>query len=87
MVTIAALLIARKALIVILIVISPLAFVAFLLPNTEKFFSKWRSTFVGLLMVFPIVGLLFGGGILAGSIVKAGATDADNMVMQIVGEC
>lgn len=86
MVTIAALLIARKALIVILIVISPLAFVAFLLPNTEKFFSKWRSTFVGLLMVFPIVGLLFGGGILAGSIVKAGATDADNMVMQIVGE-
>ncbi len=86
MVTIAALLIARKALIVILIVISPLAFVAFLLPNTEKFFSKWRSIFVGLLMVFPIVGLLFGGGILAGSIVKAGATDADNMVMQIVGE-
>lgn len=86
MVTIAALLIARKALIVILIVISPLAFVAFLLPNTEKFFSKWRSTFVGLLMVFPIVGLLFGGGILAGSIVKAGATDADNTVMQIVGE-
>lgn len=86
MVTIAALLIARKALIVILIVISPLAFVAFLLPNTEKFFSKWRSTFVGLLMVFPIVGLLFGGGILARSIVKAGATDADNTVMQIVGE-
>ena len=86
MVTIAALLIARKALIVILIVISPLAFVAFLLPNTEKFFSKWRSTFVGLLMVFPIVGLLFGGGILAGSIVKAGATGADNTVMQIVGE-
>lgn len=56
MVTIAALLIARKALIVILIVISPLAFVAFLLPNTEKFFSKWRSTFVGLPWSFQSLG-------------------------------
>lgn len=84
MATIAVLLIARKALIVILIVISPLAFVAFLLPNTEKFFSKWRSIFVGLLMVFPTIGLLFGGGILAGAIVKAGG--GNDMIMQIVGE-
>ena len=84
MATIAVLLIARKALIVILIVISPLAFVAFLLPNTEKFFSKWRSIFVGLLMVFPTIGLLFGGGILAGAIVKAGG--GNDTIMQIVGE-
>lgn len=84
MVTVAALLIARKALIVILIVISPLAFVAFLLPNTEKLFSKWRSIFVGLLMVFPTIGLLFGGGILAGAVVKAGGSN--DTVMQIVGE-
>lgn len=84
MATIAVLLIARKALIVILIVISPLAFVAFLLPNTEKFFSKWRSIFVGLLMVFPTIGLLFGGGVLAGAIVKAGG--GNDMIMQIVGE-
>ena len=84
MATIAVLLIARKALIVILIVISPLAFVAFLLPNTEKFFSKWRSIFVGLLMVFPTIGLLFGGGILAGAIVKA--EGGNDMIMQIVGE-
>lgn len=84
MVTVAALLIARKALIVILIVISPLAFVAFLLPNTEKLFSKWRSIFVGLLMVFPTIGLLFGGGILAGAVVKAGGSN--DTVMQVVGE-
>ena len=84
MATIAVLLIARKALIVILIVISPLAFVAFLLPNTEKLFSKWRSIFVGLLMVFPTIGLLFGGGILAGAIVKAGG--GNDTIMQIVGE-
>lgn len=84
MATVAVLLIARKALIVILIVISPLAFVAFLLPNTEKLFGKWRSIFVGLLMVFPTIGLLFGGGILAGAIVKAGG--GNDMIMQIVGE-
>lgn len=84
MATVAVLLIARKALIVILIVISPLAFVAFLLPNTEKLFSKWRSIFVGLLMVFPTIGLLFGGGILAGAVVKAGG--GNDTIMQIVGE-
>lgn len=84
--TIAALLIVRKALIIILVVVSPLAFVAFLLPNTEKFFSKWRSIFIGLLMVFPIIGLLFGGGILAGSIVKAGGTEINSTVLEVIGE-
>jgi hypothetical protein len=61
----------RKAIIVLLIVVSPIAFVAYLLPNTEKFFSKWLSMFWQLLMVFPIVAMLFGGGQLASSIILA----------------
>lgn len=36
---------ARQALIVILIIISPLAFVAYLLPGTEKWFDKWKDVF------------------------------------------
>ena len=35
---------ARQALIIILIVISPLAFVCYLLPGTEQWFKKWQST-------------------------------------------
>lgn len=67
----------RKALIVLLIVVSPIAFVMYLLPNTEKFFNKWMKMFGQLLMVFPVVGLLFGAGQLASTIILvAGAAQA-----------
>ncbi len=68
-ITILLVLMLRKALIVLLIVVSPIAFVCYLLPNTEKFFSKWLSMFGKILMVFPIVGLLFGAGQLASTII------------------
>jgi hypothetical protein len=60
---------ARQALITVLIVVSPLAFVAFLLPNTEKYFDKWRSLLLTMLMVFPMFSLLFGGSQLASYII------------------
>jgi hypothetical protein len=76
-VTIIIILMMRKAIIVLLVVMSPLAFVMYLLPNTEKFFTKWRTMFVQLLMVFPIVALLFGAGQLASTIILvAGASDS-----------
>ncbi len=61
----------RKALIVLLIVIAPMAFVLYLLPNTEKYFQKWLTMFWKLLLVFPVVGLLMGSGQLASSIILA----------------
>jgi len=51
----------RNAVIVILVVISPLAFAAYLLPNTEDLFTKWRKLFISMLMLFPMAALLFGG--------------------------
>lgn len=69
-----AILLMRKAFIVLLVVASPIAFVAYLLPNTEKYFQKWLSMFWQLLLVFPIVGLLFGGGQLASAIVLVAGT-------------
>ena len=56
------LLAAREAAIVVLVVISPLAFVCFMLPNTKKLFSKYLKLAEGLLLVYPIAGLLVGGG-------------------------
>jgi len=61
----------RQALIIILIVISPLAFVAFLLPNTEALFNKWRSLLTTLLLMFPIIALIFGGSALASKVIMA----------------
>ena len=61
-------LVIRQVAIVLLVVIAPIAFVAYLLPNTEQWFTKWRKMFVGLLLVFPVVGLLFGAGALASDV-------------------
>jgi hypothetical protein len=61
-------LIVRQALIILLIAVSPLAFVAWLLPNTEKWFKKWWELLFSMLMLFPIISALFGAGVLAGAI-------------------
>jgi hypothetical protein len=56
---------ARQALITVLIIVAPLAFVAYLLPNTEKWFNKWRELLTTMLLVFPMFSVLFGGAQLA----------------------
>lgn len=66
-------LIIRQALIVLLIAISPLAFVAYLLPNTESLFNRWRGLFWTLLVMYPIIALVFGASALASKIVMVGA--------------
>lgn len=81
-------LIVRQAAIVLLISIAPLAFAAWLLPNTESLFKKWVSMFMGLLMVFPIISLLYGAGKLAGAILMTTATSDPNdtaITMQFAG--
>ncbi len=60
---------ARQAVIMMLVIIAPLAFVAYLLPNTEKWFERWRSTFLTLLVFFPLFALIFGGSQLAGFLI------------------
>ena len=52
----------RQAFVVILIIVSPIAFACTLLPNTEAVFKKWKEFFKQILMVYPIVGGLIGAG-------------------------
>ncbi len=52
----------REAAILVLVVISPIAIVLYSLPNTKRIFDRWLKLFGGLLMVFPICGLLVGAG-------------------------
>lgn len=68
-ITVIIILMLRKALIVLLIVIAPIAIVMYLLPNTESVFKKWKDMFIKLLLLFPIVGMLFGAGQLASTII------------------
>ena len=52
----------RQAFVVILVIVSPIAFACTLLPNTEPVFKKWKEFFKQILMVYPIVGGLIGAG-------------------------
>lgn len=66
-------LIVRKTLVMALILLSPLAFVAYLLPSTEHLFSRWLKLFGQTLLLFPIIAILLGTGqIVSASIIKAG---------------
>ena len=46
---------ARQLLIAFLIVVGPVAIAAWLFPNTERYFNKWWSTFIKLLVIYPVV--------------------------------
>lgn len=74
-------LIARQAMVIILIILSPLAFVAMLLPNTEKLFTQWRRTLMSLLLMYPIVSLIFGGAQIAGLAILSSAAATTNPVL------
>lgn len=72
---------ARQALITVLIIVSPLAFVAYLLPNTEKYFTKWRELFMTLLLVFPMFALIFGGAQIAGLAIIQNANSLNLVIL------
>ncbi len=69
-----ALLAIRQAVAVILVVVSPLAFAAYMLPNTKSLFKKWFDTFKGLLMAYPIASALVFGGEFVSKILLAAST-------------
>ena len=73
---------ARQALLIILTVISPLAFVCYLLPGTEKFFEEWRNLMFTLVIFFPAFSVVFGGAQLAGMIILQ---NANSWIMVILG--
>lgn len=75
-------LVARTALIVMLAIISPLAFVAYLLPNTEQWFKKWGKMFFALLMVFPVIAVVFGASSLASGVINS--SSQGDILMQLL---
>lgn len=52
----------RQVVIVVLLVLSPIALVAWILPNTEKIWKLWWESFSKLLFMYPLILLLIAGG-------------------------
>lgn len=49
----------RAGLLVFLLLISPIAFALYCLPNTEQYFRKWWSLLTKTLLVYPIIMAIF----------------------------
>lgn len=64
----------RQALVIMLVVISPLAFVCYMLPNTKKIFDRWFKLFQGALLAYPIASAMVFGGQAAGKIILSANT-------------
>ena len=71
----------RQAVVMLLIMISPLAIVAYILPNTEQWFKKWRQLLARMLVFYPMFSLLFGAASLAGFAIIASATDGFGLIL------
>lgn len=69
----------RQAAIILLLVISPIAIVMYALPNTKKYFDRWIKMFGALLLVYPICGLMMGGGNFASRLLLSAGSNAGFM--------
>lgn len=79
----------RKAGVIILVILSPLAFAAYMLPNTKKLFDKWMHILITLLVLYPMCSLLIGGGALVGKVIfvandESGASFFANLTALVI---
>lgn len=59
-------LVLRQIVIIAMVIISPLAMLAWVLPNTEKYAQQWFSILLRTLMIFPIIQGLYVISIIVG---------------------
>ena len=59
----------RKLLAVVLVILSPVAVVCYILPNTNGLFKKWLNLFKAVLILYPVCGGLYGLSIIMKAIV------------------
>lgn len=73
----------RQAVVVLLIMIAPLAMVAYMLPNTDRWFKQWKQLLYKMLIFYPMFSLLFGASSLAGWAIIANAQDGFSLLLGV----
>ena len=73
----------RQALVIFLVAVSPIAFVLYILPNTEKHFQKWKGHFIQMLVFYPMFSMLFGVTKLASMIFITSATTPFGIIIGV----
>lgn len=71
-------LVLREIVILALIIFAPIAIVAYILPNTQKVWKIWLTSFAGALLMFPMISAL----IALGRVFSTVALTGDNSLLQ-----
>ena len=69
----------RKAFAVVLVAISPLAFVCYMLPNTKPLYKKWFDAFKTVLLAYPICSAMIYGGQMVSRIIINASNNGSSM--------
>lgn len=76
-------LIARKVIIIALVIMAPVAFAAYVLPSTEKLFKLWWDTFIKALAMYPLIILFIAAGQLVARLAVSGSDP--NFIDSMIG--
>lgn len=74
----------RHAALLILVVLAPIAAVAYMLPNTDKFSKSWWGLYKLLLYLYPIIAFVVAVGDIAGTVIFATAADMEMGIPKIM---
>ncbi|MDB5175776.1 MAG: hypothetical protein JWM81_634 [Candidatus Saccharibacteria bacterium] len=76
-------LVLRQGIIALLVIISPVAFALYCLPNTEQYFKKWWEALTKTLLVYPIVMVVFAvSSLLSILFLQSGGITPDNIIQK-----
>lgn len=75
----------RHAVILMLVVVAPIAAVAYMMPNTDKISRSWWGLFKILLLLFPLIGFVIGAGKLASVVIFEVAQSAGGYTAFMLG--
>lgn len=78
-------LVARQAFLVILVVLMPVALMFQLMRGTSQYWGKWSKYFVGMLLVYPVVSVVFGVSSLASHVIMLSGKDSALMSLMAIG--
>ena len=73
-------LVIRSALIPVIAIFAPLALVAYIFPNGQSIFDKWRKTFTSLLLLYPLSAIYYGALKFTASIMINGQGILERMI-------
>lgn len=74
----------RTVLIVILSIVSPIAFVLWIIPNTKQIFSRWGKLYFSLLMLFPMIAVVFGASNFVAKLLQGLSAGDDQVIMSLM---